>query len=99
MPKLYWGEKECPHCGKDVQPQFAGLEQLVALFDAASREHAESAPMAITCPHCCGMIRMVLEPTVTIVTLSKLELAPMRLSPDNQPLPPARKIVHRTKSA
>lgn len=99
MSSLYWGQRACPHCGKDIQPQFAELDQLAALFDEASRERPNRVPVAICCPHCYGMIKAVLEPTVTIIALDRLAMAPIRLASDDRPAAPKRTIQRRAKSA
>ncbi|MFA5028577.1 MAG: hypothetical protein WC713_11970 [Candidatus Methylomirabilota bacterium] len=95
MGTFFWGINGCPHCGQPINGKLADLQRLGELFDEASREKAESVPLAISCPHCCGMIRMTLQPTVTVTGLDKLALGPMRLTEGGELMTAPRKVVRR----
>lgn len=93
---LYWGRRECPHCGKAIEGEKAELGRLVELFDQASRGAPEGVPLAVSCPHCMGMIKATLMPTVTVVALTKLSLAPVLLDAEDRPTTaPVKRVIKR----
>lgn len=97
---LYWGRRECPHCGKAIEQDMAGLGQLTDLFDQANRGNAEGVPLAVSCPHCGGMIKAVLMPTVTVVALTKLQMAPLLLDAEDRPATaPVKRVIKRRAQA